>query len=290
MYLWFLATILAPYMAFAEPTHSLLVVGEPLTVLSQPEVGSRVLTKLKPNDQVPIFDSTVGRYKKVSVMLNGMAFDGYIDAKKIRKSQIIISKTTNDKQGLYRGKYRLGLALVVSQLNQGQSEFEMSDGTTYENSSFKSTHYFFSAFTDLNLKTQWGLRLHAGLRATKFKGTTDQKDAVIASPKSIIRSQNLLALGATIKRYPTINSVWWWGVGGELAFGSDVTVKISGVTVPTQEKDRPFFAIGFLALGGEISTPFKKFYFVPDVRLGLIGTTSPMTTLAESFLGVAYVF
>lgn len=276
-------------VAAAERAILDLEVFEDLPVYAKPNSRSVVISRLSRGDRVVVSPQIYGSFRKVLVTARGRPTAGYVPIRKIVRSQIR-ERGAEEGLGTYSSRYSLGLAFVPAYMRQGESAFQLSDGSTYDTTVFSGTSYFFSLFMDMPISPRWGVRPYISFRETSLKGTTTRRDDPPGvAAKKITREQSLTGLGLVLKRYTSENSSWWWGGGAEIAVGSKVAVKISSVPVPTSDEDKPFFLMGFLAMGADFSL-MKSIYFVPDLRLGMIGTTQPMTIYAESFLGLAYLF
>lgn len=269
-----------------------LQVLEELAVYADANLKSAVISRLNRGDMVVISPKIYGRFRKVLITYKGKPTGGYVLITQIKRSQIR-EREVEEENGRkpYKSDYAVGVAVVGSYLRQGESSFQLSDNTAYQTSVFMSTSFFMSIFADMPLNLRWSLRPYLTLRTTKFKGTAIQQNAAPGTTrKNVSREQSLTGVGLLAKRYSE-GGGWWWGGGAELAMGNKVTVKVDGIEVPTSDEDKPFFLMGSVAAGGDIPIPgFKKLYLVPDVRLGLIGTTTPMTLFFESFIGVGYLW
>jgi hypothetical protein len=279
-------------LAGSEPVYD-LEVQEDLPVHEHPDLSSKILLTLGEGDIVVIASKIYGPFRKVMVQIGGKTTPGYIPKKRIWLSEIhergsIASKTERP----YGGRYSVGIAGVPSYLRQGPSSFQLSDATTYETSEFTSFSFFFSLFLDSPLNEKWGLRSYLSLRETDFSGHVREKDSPAPTPldTEASRKQSLLGVGLVFKNYAQHPTRWWWGPGLELAMGTKVTVIINDVVLPTDDSDNPFFAIVFGAVGLEYSLFKSNFYFAPDLRMGAIVSTNPMTVYLESFLGLSYMF
>lgn len=277
-------------LAFAKSPILDLFVNESLIVLSEPKTGAKEITRLVPGDQVVISPKTYGKFRKVLVTYEGQSRGGFVLVADLKKSQILPREELDaEQQPIYRKKYELGGNLIFSMLQQGSSTFQMSDNTVYAVTELKSNSFYLAGFFDWDWGKHWSTRFSLSLRNTQFRGTADQQNASVPSPRAVERDQSFLGLGITLKRYTTDESKWWWGFGGEAAMGTKVTVKISGTIVPTQDDMKPFFGIGYGAMGAEIPLlNSKNWFMVTDLKVGVIATTAPMTLMEEVNLGLAH--
>ncbi len=298
MTVW-LQTILIPITFFSLLAHGRpkeifdLHVHEDLPVYAQATEKSAKISKLSKGDNVVVSAKFYKSFRKVLVTYEGKLTPGYIPGRLILKSQVRSRNEDPKISRPYKATYNLGLAMVTSYLRQGESTFQLSDQSAYETSTFESFGVFFSLFLDMPVSPKWGLRTYISFRETAFKGTVTEKNPLGPSPASAKgeRKQSLTGVGLLFKNYRKPNSNWWWGVGGEAAMGNKVSITLDGVVVPTETDEKPFFAIIFGGVGADIALPvMKAVYFVPDVRVGTIISTKPITLYVESFLALAYQY
>lgn len=270
-----------------------LEVNEELAVYQDADTESPIISRLNRGDKVVVSQKLYDEFRKVLITYRGRPTAGYVLIEKIKRSQIKQrGAEDSDGRSRYSSAMAFGIALVPSYLKQGASTFQLSDGTVYDTTAFESLTYFFSLFMDIPMDPSWGLRTYLSFRETNFRGTATPRGALPGSPSlKVERDQSLTGLGVVAKIYTSPNSGLWWGGGAELAFGKKVSLKLSDVEVPTQDEDKPMFAIAYAAGGFELGFPgIKRLFIVPDLRLGTIVTTKPIMIYTESFLALSYLF
>lgn len=273
-----------------------LYVQEELPVYSKPTETATVISRLNRGDQVVVSPKFYGSFRKVLVTYKGRSIGGYVPGRLLVRSYVKSRADMAKEKGerkRYGSRYSLGLALVGSYLRQGESTFQLSDTLVYDTTAFQSFTTFFSVFLDKPLAATMGLRSYVSFRQTRFEGRVTERDSLSPTPMSpkTTRQQSLTGVGLVLRNYGRPNSNWWWGGGGELAMGNKVTIKFDGIAVTPEEEEKPVFAILFGAIGGDVALPISRsLYLVPDLRLGSVLSTKPITLYAETFLGIAYQF
>lgn len=271
-----------------------LHVLENIPVYAKPQEKARQISELREGDVVPIANEIKGDYRKVRVLFKGKKVNGYIKTEDIFSSQILPRGGKKTAFKLYKqGQFSLGLALMVSYMRQGEGEFSLSDGQHYATSVFTSTTYFLSLFTDFAVNENWSIRAFGTLRTAEFSGTSTQSDSFGGATNELKteRKHTFLGGGLIAKYYPNIEGQFWYGPGFEMARGRSVTVIVENQEVNSNQKTIPFFAMAFAALGGDFSIGLvEDLYFVPDLRLGVVGSTSPLTFFLDATLALGYVF
>lgn len=269
-----------------------LEVLEELPVHSEANLNSPIISRLNRGDKVVVSPKIYGSFRKVLITYRGKARGGFVPIAKIARSLIKErGATTSDGRKPYASEYAVGLAAVVSYLRQGESTFQQTDGEIYDTTPLQSTTFFFSVFADIPIDSGWGLRTYVALRETNFSGTVSRRNDVFATKRKVNRTQSLTGVGLIGKFYNSPGSGWWWGGGLELAMGKRITIKVDDVELPVEDTDKPFFAIAYGALGAYIPVPgFSSLFLAPDIRLGTIATTTPITLYVETFLAGSYLF
>ncbi len=272
--------------AQGEAVYYELKVPRDMQAFRSPKRQSDVVKMLYGGDVVVISPKKFGRYRKIIVSVEGKNTPAYILSSQIRRSHIKVRKKQVARPS-YGDQKAYGVALVPSYMSQGESTFQLSDGSIYKTTTFLSSSLFFSAFMDFPVNERWSFKPYLSFRQTDFRGTAVMDGAPSGTgQKKIRRLQSLTGMGVVIKRLSS-DGQWWWGGGVEMAMGSSLQVKINEVAAPTSDKDKPFFLMSFAAIGREIPLAHTKdIYIVPDLRFGIISTTNPFTMYAESFLGI----
>lgn len=283
--------LILPSQALAkDPKGFELRVQSDVTIYEKPNLDSDVMGILSRGDRAQISSKTSGLFRKILFHDDQQEQKvGYVLIAELGDSEIVSKDPQNQKRPSYWTRKSVGVAIMPSWLRQAESSFQLSDSSVYQTSEFTSSSLIYSAFVDFPVSETWGVRVYGTLRQTDFKGEAKLSGAAGNVPTNqVSRQQSLYGVGFVSKVAFKPNS-WWWGLGAELAFGNQVKLKINNIDVPTSENDKPLFVIGFGSLGGEVGLPFlNKFYFIPELRVGAIATTDPVTLLVEGLLGVAY--
>lgn len=273
-----------------------LHVQEELPVYAKPNEDSVIISRLSRGDRVVVSPKIYRSFRKVLITYKGKATAGYVPGRLLLRSYVKSRSDAEKEQGArkrYNSRYGLGWAFVGSYLRQGESTFQLSDTLVYDTTPFQSLSAFFAVTLDIPLSETRGLRSYVSLRQTKYVGKVTERDSLSPTPLSprVTRDQSLTGVGAVLKNYHQSKYGWWWGGGGEIAMGDKVTIKFDGITVEPEEEQQQMLAILFGAVGGEVPIPVSKSLFLtPDLRLGGIVTTRPLTLYVETFLAVSYQF
>ena len=262
---WFVFLItISPLSSYAKRPVLELNVQENLEVLKKPRSGAKVISQLGKGDKVVISRKIYGKYRKVRVIYNGKKRGGYILAAKIIRSYIEERgrKGLREKR-IYVGNYGAGISSTFSYVTQAEREVTASGDTIYQISKFESSTMFVQVHVDIPISNSSSYRLYLNFRETDFTGTSKVK-GINANPGKAALSQTFFGLGGQYKMYLRPLGLFWYGLGGELAFGSDVELRLNNIIVETDKEDLPFFAILTGAIGWDVAVT-QNFYIIPEI-------------------------
>ena len=268
-----------------------LHVKEELRVFRRANRNSKVITRLSKGDVVVVSPKHYGQFRKVLVTYRGKKRGGYVHKHDIYESQIIKrSQLAKSNTQLAYSQYQgIGVSVAHSILRQGERSIETDASEVYQISTFESQSNFFSLFFDLPVGESSALRSYLSLRNTAFTGDAELED-VSAQSGAVVLNQTFIALGVFLKFYSRKTSWYWWGLGSELAKGTEVDLSVNGGTkLETTDEDLPFFVMASGGLGWDIPV-YSSLYFTPEIRFGAVINNDPMILAAEAYLSFAYAF
>lgn len=279
-----------PVLALPSKSDLELEVLEDLPVFAKPRLTSNPVGHLQKGDFAIISTEVVGGFRRVWISADGEEIEGFVSLKSIRRS-VIKKPGSNGFGRLYTSKVSYGVAMIPNYLRQGEGHFSLSDNSEYKTSNFESVGSYFGLFADIPLNADWGLRPYLSYRQTFFTGSATQTNSLSPTPSNpkVSRKQTLFSAGVSVKKNWISGGSFWWGGGAEFGKGQSLELKLDGQLMPTTNQDLPIFFIGYGAVGWNTSLlNSRHFYFVPELKLGMIGTTSPFTAVVEAWLPISY--
>ena len=281
--------VFAPHAGAVLDLH----VQEPISVYATKNKQGRVVSTLMKGDVVVISAKTYGPYRKVLVTYDGERRAGYI------LSDAIVRSFIRDRDEIerlstgvleYRRTQGMGLSIVGSYLQQGGRTITTADaGTNYEVSTMTSLTAYFSVFYDYPFSEKWVFRPYLTFRQSRMKGNARISGSSSSSNPTASLSQNLLGLGILAKHYTS--SYFWYGGAFEVAKGGDVSVQLrDGINLDATEKGLSFIAVIQAAAGVDVPMGRSGVFLVPDLRVGVIPNSNPITLAVETFISVAYAY
>lgn len=264
-----------------------LEVHEPIQVYARPNKSSSVLSQLGRGDRVPISEKSRRGYRKVLITYNGQRRTAYIRASDIRRS-LVVERSYYSKGRPLRERYAAGLTVTGSFLRQGERSVTSDADEIYEVSTFQSFTPYFGFFFHMPMGEKYALSLSVNFRETAFSGTAQVEGA--SEEGEVKLEQSFISAGCLVKIYGSDSSQFWWGLGGELAKGTDVSLSVDdGTPVKTTDDDLPFFVVLTGAVGWDILL-WDKFYLIPEARIGSVVNTDPYMLTGEVSVSGAYGF
>lgn len=255
-------------------------VVEPAFVLSP---GDRVLVSTK-NINGFYRIKKVGDFKKRGyVRIEDLSFSGLTQApKSIRKPPMFTPKPKKEVGALFFG-------LGASGSFQSESELDAGEGQIFTVSSFSAFGYGAKFAWDRPFSGEWKIRFFLNYRLLEMKG--DAGLEVDGAPTdNVVREQSFLGFGILFRRGFSENSPWWWGVSGEIAkLRKSVTTIAEAEPVESDVSGAPlrYFVLGHL--GYDVPTS-SSWGVIPELGVGAIANTKPITFFAEASLNFAFSF
>lgn len=285
--------IATPFAAYGQQVYQIQV-KEPLKVFKAPSKKSKELRTLNPGQVVTTSPRAQNGFYRATLHLSrGRRLSGYIAADSMKRSRLHLSRAPAeaDKTGQRSSSWRLGAGLIATYLRQGESTYQLNDGSTYELTAFQSSSLNAGFFADYRHSTDLGLRFGIHQRQARFAGEARLKNSMgpSSSPIASIRSHQFLSLSAVVQRYLQNSPSLWWGGGGELSLGQKLSLNLNGSEAATSREDIPHYGLIFAALGVEAPLK-KKLFWTPDIRVGAVVTTSPLIFYGEANLVLSYQF
>lgn len=278
---------------------------EDTDVFSKPDLRSEKQMTLEAGEKVmlkkwePIGNKSTGRFIEVfyeSELEEGFQ-SGFVPTQKINRNLIsrvgngVRTKAPGALGNRIKSERFMGLGLGFSYLSQSKAEFEMSDFTTYEIETLQSITPYFELAYGGQLSERFFLVGSVNYRTTSFEGKARQKNGAPGlAPYTIIKKQTLLGGSLFLQRL-LFGTRLWMGAGGELGLGQSVLVKVNGEVAPTSDQDKPFFAMGLVGFGYKFHPISRlRIRFEPEIRFGVIGSTTPLTLLGQAQLNIQKVW
>ncbi|MEO0334768.1 MAG: hypothetical protein AAF202_00120 [Pseudomonadota bacterium] len=185
--------------------------------------------------------------------------------------------------GRYFGRAGLGVALTASYMSWGERSFRTSDDAEWSVAEASSTTAFVTVFADMRAGEATQLRPYINLRTTNFEG---ESTSDFLETRDTSFSQAFRGFGSVVKFYLG-RKVWWWGLGLEGAQGQSLKVKFDGDSVKTSEDDLGFYLLAFASVGRDIGL-WGNWYFLPELRSGLVTNQQPNIYFVETNFAIGY--
>ncbi len=132
------------------------------------------------------------------------------------------------------------------------------------------------------------LRLFLNLREHDLEGE-GRFNSQSAAQNDITMSQSFLSFGALVKFYGSKDSNFWWGLGVELANGSNVDLSFNDVQTEVSGDGLPFYAFLSLPIGYDFNLG-SGFGITPDIRLNYAVNSDNLVYAIEFTLATTYQF
>lgn len=179
---------------------------------------------------------------------------------------------------------QIGVSAIYSQLSQKNHEFQASEDATYNISKFTGASLFFRAFYDHRLSDTLVTRISLVRRETK----SDGEAAVVGSSTSSAIELTQSFIGGQAELLYS-KGLFWFGGGIEASKGMAVNIKTkSGPIIEDDQVEKPFFIILSAGTGAYLGPVAGSLYVMPELRVGMVVSTDPMTQLAEFLLNIGY--
>lgn len=262
----------------------------------QPSHSAAVLGAFKPGTRILISPRDQDGWRKVVFRSRGRRTLGWIEVRQLSVSYIAPTRrpkeTTRGLSTRYRDTSGLGLALVISYMQQKERSVALSDDVSvYEISSLTSQSFWPTVFYDFNLSPTWRLRTFLGYRTMLLQGES-KLQAVGGSGETtgeVRIEQSFLSGGLSFRGYFSSSSNWWWGGGVEAGRNLGIKIIADGEELAVEDEDKPFFFFPHLGLGWD-SKALWGIHFLPELKFGAVTTLKPTVYGIEAHLGVGYPF
>lgn len=267
-----------------------LLVRKSVTVYSDPNSNSTVVTTLEAGDRVPISGKEYGKFRKILVDAGGKKQVGYVlesqlDGNRVRESGD--QKKKHQEGGAFHQKTSLGIPFVFSYARQGQWKFSDGSGSAVDISETSGVATFFGFSLDLPMDDDLALRI--GLYFRKLSQTGNAKPTG-GSDKKIEKTVNFFGGNLIAKYYPSESGDFWVGGGAELSRGNKVNlVYADSEVVEVNESDFPTFFIIKGSVGYDFSL-FGDFYLIPELDIFSAVNVSPIVFGADVVFTTSYAF
>jgi hypothetical protein len=210
-----------------------------------------------------------------------------------RKPKAGYSRVKEKNKVSLRPHVTVGVSGIFSSAKQGARVLETSDDSKYDITEFNGTSTFFRIFADLPIEDDWAGRISLVLREAFMKGNAQLSGAPTVYQFEL--EQKFIGVEGLLKRY--LGGDKWW-LGGSLEASKGTAVSLKTTTAPPINDnglEKPFFTIlsfntgyDFRVFGKDRNG--KGFYLTPELRLGGVVTTDPITYLTEFIVNGAWAF
>lgn len=225
-----------------------------------------------------------------SILINSAGKNGYRVVRGKVGKQTVTGFAREDDLGNYievddgAPSKQIGVSFIYSQLSQKNHEFQASEDATYNISKFTGSSIFFRAFYDHRISPTLVTRISLVRRETKSDGEAAVSGSSTSS--SIELTQSFLG-GQAELLYSS--GMFWFGAGFEASKGMAVNIKTkSGPVIEDDQVEKPFFVVLSAGAGAYLGPIASSIYFMPELRLGMVVSTDPMTQVAEVVMNVGY--
>lgn len=258
---------------------------ENVAIYQRPDKSSKIIGRARLGQKLPTESRPRRGFYKVQFRSRGKVRSGYVALDEAGYSVIREIKKS------LRSRYAVGVSAIYSLQSQGARELETSHDTKYDITEFKGSSTFFRLYVDMPVSTDWASRLGLVMRKTSVEG-----DAILSGSATYSRfhlEQSFIGIEGVLKRY-LLNDYFWMGGVAEFSKGTKVGLKvISGTPVSQSEVKKPFFAVFSVAAGYDIPlvrSGNSALFITPEMRLGGVVTTDPITYLVELAVNVGWAF
>lgn len=311
--LWLLLAILLAVPANAD---RLEINANNIKVYGAPEEGSEVIGTLMQGEAVPLSKTAnIPNWKKILIRSGPKYRVGFVKVADIQGKAAILRKKGDEggkdtpppapgttaaavaKRKSYkslRNKFALGLSGGINYQYQGGRETADPNGDRTDIGALTGMGNQFGLIVDFPLSYRYTVEGYAKLKTVSVSGSaTAILSQTSTGPRDMFLKETFLSVGALFKVYPSDpRAVWWWGggaeidkaTGGTLKFGTSDEVALGDELLPL-----PTFVLVYGAIGNNFNLG-KNFFLVPDLRLGGVVNTSPLTLELKVNFSFVYAF
>ncbi len=268
-------------------------------VYSKRNENSEVLGVYDRGDTVPISSKVYGAWRKVIVDVQGKKTVAWVLTKDIRGARIKDSKARQmeedekDGQISYRRRTGVGIMGNLSYVYQTKGSVNVQTsipGITPEvsYSSLSGANVFVGLFGDFNISDTMAIRGYFAMRNMKRSGSASTQGA----SGNFTITQDMMALGSTLKLYSSKNAIFWWGPGLEIAKTTKFEVKGSTPIDTSFEgtvTEDPLYALATLSAGYDLNLS-GRFFILPEIKVGIVPNGDPILMTFEVLIPIAFTF
>ncbi|MDZ4676638.1 MAG: hypothetical protein SGI74_03930 [Oligoflexia bacterium] len=273
---------------------SLEINVEQVKVYGAPDEESDVIFTLFKGDSVPLSKKSVPNYKKVLIQDGGQKRVGYIKNSELTRGGAKTKPQKNQPKSKLKGlagHVVLGLTGGGNYQYQGARTYTDTASATASISALSGFSTLFGAFVDYPFSERFSVSGYFQYKKVSVTGTASYSLTTIPNVATdTFLKETFLVFGALLKFYPNRNGSWWFGGGAQVDKATAGTLKFGGFPEgPLENKDLPTFTYVYAAIGANFPL-FGKFYFMPDLRFGVLLVSNPLIIEADIIGNIGYSF
>lgn len=262
----------------------LYITQDEIRVYKRPSKKSGIITTLFKGDAVPVSKKSPKGFKKILLKDGNRKTIGYIRTKDLKAFKGKKRRSVRKRSKKRKSPFIVGLSGGLNYQSQGGREVSV-DGSVASIGDLSGTSGMFGIFLDVPAIKRLYLRPYFELKTSVLSGQASYQPSGGSSfnPTDTYLEQSFMSLGVLAKYY---FKGFWVGGGLQMDKGQKSTLTF-GTAEPTELTENPNLFFGYAAVGMDFPIS-RKFVLMPDIRIGAIFNTTPMTTEIDGRLSIGY--
>ena len=265
-----------------------------VSVYSEPSDNSDVIRTLEKGASVPVSKNIEDGFYKILLKEDGRKRLGYIKISDVSRGKSSSrsakkSRGRRTRRAAHFTRWGLGVTLGVNYQNQGSRRYQdPTAANAVEISSFSGLSNQFGFFVEIPGNDKMSYRAYLQFKQANLSGSATIMGAS-PRPTDTFLKQSFLSVGGLWKWYGRRDASTWFGGGFQIDKGTSGSITFGARTDSTEGGELPMFYYAYGSMGFDW-TMGRDWVIIPEVKLGALVNSKPMTLEGDVNLNVAYSF